>query len=282
MRVVKMLVLCGVAALMCCFAAVGSAWATRGPLWGFCDNNQVPNGLLNAHCEIGSSGNYEAKLLQSGESLLFLGLSLGSQTLKGKSAKETILCSALHAHGYAEGGDPGKGGATLVYTGCTVPNLAGCDVVSQGQAAGSGVIETKPLVTELVWLTQAAAEKLNAAETGALFRPQQAGGAFVELLLTALSGGSCALPSGQLIPIKGEVIGENLFAAQRLLLHTVTFPASGAITEYWLDLNPSKASSHTITRINIDGVNATYIGEVSVDVALLGHFGEWLAGWVCP
>jgi hypothetical protein len=34
MRVVKMLVLCGVAALVGCFAVVGSAWATRGPLWG--------------------------------------------------------------------------------------------------------------------------------------------------------------------------------------------------------------------------------------------------------
>jgi hypothetical protein len=277
MRVVKMLVLCCVAALTCCFAVVGSAWATRGPLWGVCLDL---GGSENAHCEGAGSG-FTARLLQSNESVLLFALSLGPQFLKGKGTKESILCSSLHAHGYLEGGEPGKDGATITYLGCTVPNLAGCDVISQGQPAGSGIIETKPLVSELVWLTKAGAETLNAAETGTLFRPKTPS-TFVELLLTALSGSACALPTGTLIPITGEVIGENLHATQRLLLHTLTFPESGALTEYWLDLNPSLASSHTITHLSLDGTNATYLGEVSIDIDLLGSTSNFLAFWVCP
>jgi hypothetical protein len=237
-------------------------------------------GSENAHCEGAGSG-FTAKLLQSNESVLLFALSLGPQFLKGKTTKESILCSSFHAHGYLEGGDPGKDGETIVYLGCTVPNLAGCDVISQGQAAGSGIIETKPLVSELVWLTKAGAEALNAAETGTLFRPKT-GTNFVELLLTALSGSACALPTNEPLPITGELIGENLLAAQRLLLHTLTFPESGAITEYWLDLNPSPASNHTIAHIGFDGVNVSYLGEVSIDIDLLGQTNKFLAFWVCP
>jgi hypothetical protein len=276
MRVVKMLVLCCVAALMCCFAVVGSAWATRGPLWGVCLDL---GGSENAHCEGAGSG-FTAKLLQSNESALLFALSLGPQFLKGKTAKENILCNSFHAHGYLEGGEPGKDGETIVYLGCTVPNLAGCDVISQGQAANSGIIETKPLISELVWLTKAGAETLNAAETGTLIRPQT-GLTFVELLLTALSGGTCALPN-QLVPITGEVIGENLHATQRLLLHTLTFPESGEIAEYWLDLNPSLASSDKIIHLSLDGTNAQYLGEASIDIDLLGSTSNFLAFWVCP
>jgi hypothetical protein len=275
MRLLKMLVLSGVAALLMCLAMAGSALATLGPLWGYCDT--VTGGLLNAHCESGGGQTgYEALLLQSGQSLLVLGLSLNEQLLKSTTAADSILCGALHGHGYLNGGDPGTDVETLVYTGCTVPGAPHCDVLSEG--AASGTIATTLLESKLVYLTEAGAKTLNAAETGTLFRPKS-GTTFTELLLTALSG-SCPITTPPVAKVEGEVITENEKATERALLHTLIAPTT-AKTEYWLDTSPSPTKD-TITRINLGGVNATYLGKVSVDVSLLGHFGEWLAYWVCP
>jgi hypothetical protein len=274
MRVVKMLVLCGVAAFTVCLAMGGDALATLGPLWGYCDT--VAGGLLNAHCESGGQAGNEALLLQSGQSLLALGLSLNEQLLKFNTASGSILCSALHGHGYLDGGDPGTAVEALVYTGCTVPNTPNCVVKSEGEP--SGTIATEILESKLVYLTEVAAKTLDAAETGTLLRPR--GTVFTELLLTALSG-SCPLGTGSVpAKVEGEVIAENEKATERALLHTLIAPTT-PITAYWLDTSPAPTKD-SITRINIGGLNATYLGNVSVDVSLLGHFGEWLAYWVCP
>ena len=183
----------------------------------------------------------------------------------------------MHAHGYLEGGDPGKDSEKIVYSECSLPNSAGCDPFSQGQMTTSGIIETKALISELVYLTEKAAKNLEAAITGTVFKP--ASGNFVELLLNALTGHTC--PVSGLLPVKGEVIGENLFATLRLLLGTLTFPKT-AIGSYWLDTGSGTATKDTITKLTLDGTNATYLGEVSIKVSLLGQFGQWLAFWVCP
>ena len=121
MRVVKMLVVSGVAALIGCFALVGSASAALGPLWGYC--HQLSGGTLDAHCETSANEGYKELLLQSGESLLVLALQLGTaQTLTTGTAAETISCKLLHAHGYLEGGDPGTDHEKLVYSECSLPN----------------------------------------------------------------------------------------------------------------------------------------------------------------
>ncbi len=275
MRVVKMLVVSGVAALIGCFALVGSASAALGPLWGYC--HKLSGGTLDAHCGTTANEGYKELLLQSGESLLVLALQVGAQTLTTGTAAETISCKLVHAHGYLEGGDPGKDSEKLVYSECSLPNSAGCDPFSEGQTSTSGIIETKALISELVYLTEEAAKNLEAAITGTLFKP--ASGNFVELLLNALTGHTCPVSGGPL-PVKGEVIGENLFATSRLLLGTLTFPKK-ALAGYWLDTGSGTAKKDAV-KLELDGLQATYLGEVSIKVSLLGQFGQWLAFWVCP
>ncbi len=275
MRVVKMLVVSGIAALIGCFALVGSASAALGPLWGYC--HKLSGGTLDAHCGTTANEGYKELLLQSGESLLVLALQVGAQTLTTGTAAETISCKLVHAHGYLEGGDPGKDSEKLVYSECSLPNSAGCDPFSAGQTNTSGIIETKALTSELVYLTEEAAKNLEAAITGTVVRP--ASGNFVELLLNALTGHTC--PITGLLPVRGEVIGANLFATLRLLLGTLTFPKA-AISSYWLDTGSGTAKKDTITKLNADGTNWAYSGEVSIKVSLLGQFGQWLAFWVCP
>ncbi len=275
MRVVKMLVVSGVAALIGCFALVGSASAALGPLWGYC--HKLSGGTLDAHCGATANEGYKELLLQSGESLLVLALEVGAQTLTTGTAAETISCKLVHGHGYLEGGDPGTDHEKLVYSECSLPNSAGCDPFSASQTSTSGIIETKALTSELVYLTEKAAEKLEAAITGTVFRP--ASGSFVELLLNALTGHTC--PLSGLLAIKGEVIGENLFATSRLLLGTLTFPTT-AIGSYWLDTGSGTTKKDTITHLNADGFAYAYSGEMSIKVSLLGQFGQWLTFWVCP
>ena len=275
MRVVKMLVVSGVAALIGCFALVGSASAALGPLWGYC--HKLSGGTLDAHCGTTANEGYKELLLQSGESLLVLALQLGAQTLTAETPAETISCKVVHAHGYLEGGDPGTDHEKLVYSECSLPNSTGCDPYSQGQTSTSGIIETNALTSELVYLTEKAAEKLEAAITGTLFKPAS-GKKFVELLLNALTGHTC--PASGILPVQGEVVGENLFATSRLLLGTLTFPTTAKLS-YWLDTGGTPKKD-TITALNLNGTAAVYSGEVSIKVSLLGQFGQWLAFWVCP
>jgi hypothetical protein len=282
MRNVKMVGLCLVAAFACCAAAAASADAETGPLFGLCGEVSAGAGqYTDAHCEDAGTGSWETKLLQDGEALTVLASAIGDQKLEtaADGAESTIECSGLSlAPGaYFEGGDPGTDHETLVYSGCSMPKNTHptCDVNSVGQAKGSGIVETKPLESELVYLTKSARESLAAAETGTLFKPAS-GSIFVEMELTALGAGAKCPFAGKL-KITGAIVFENVDASARQLLGLLK--AESGIKKYYID--SMSAPEEKKVKLEFGGVGWTVTGEVSLEAQSLGS-GTPVAFWVCP
>jgi hypothetical protein len=273
MRYLKMTALSIVAILGCCAALATTAFAEGGPLYGFCAG--ASGGTLNAHCESGGSGFKEFLLRSPAETLSVLGLGLNTQKLKVPVLPTAeIACTSLHTApgAYLVGGDPGKDVEELLYSGCTLPSSPKCDPTTAGEPLGA--IRTNALESELVYLTEAGAIALNPDESGTLFRPK-GGVPFVEIELQELEAKAC--PVKGKASVKGEVILKNDEPLKRELLHTLLAPET-PIKSYYLGHTGTK---DTIKKLEIAGSPAEYVGEVSVDVSLLGS-GTLLAWWLCP
>jgi hypothetical protein len=281
MRNVKMMGLCLVAALACCAAVAASADAETGPLFGFCDEVAAGAGqYTDAHCEDAGTGSWEAKLLQGGEALTVLASAIGDQKLETASGPEaTIECTGLSlAPGaYLEGGDPGTDHESLVYSGCSLPNNTHptCDVNSVGEAKGSGIIETEPLESELVYLTATGRKNLNAAETGTLFKPAS-GKTFVAIELTAL-GASAKCPIDGKPPIVGSAVVENVDAIGHGLSGVIK--TESGIKKYFV--GSMSAPEEKKAKLEFGGWGWSITGEIALEVQSLSS-GTALAFWICP
>ena len=258
MKYVKAMVLSVVVAVGCCLGVAASASAEGGPLFAFLEGSV-------------------AYLLQSGQTLSALASAVGVQLLSGGNA--VLECSVLKlaSGAYLSGGSPGKDSEQLLYSGCSVNGHSSCDVLSSGQPLGS--VETEPLESELVYLSEAAGVALNADESGTVFRPAPPAAHFVVLQVDELAGsGSCpsALTIAGGVPVKGSVVLENDEPLVHLVSHKLLAPAN-ALPGYYLGVSGKKDAA----KLELGGDSATYLGAVSVDVTLLDSSTN-LAWYLCP
>jgi hypothetical protein len=261
MGYVKALVLSVVVvALGCCLGVATSALAEGGPLYGFLEGGV-------------------AYLLQPGETLTVLAHAVTNQLL-GNSAV-IIECTSLNLlpGAYLLGGSPGKDFEQILYSGCTVAGFPKCDPLSLGEPLGS--IQTKPLESELVFLTKKGAEDLNPDESGTLFRPANGGTYFAEITAHELPENSNVCPSlielGAHTLVKGEVILKNDEPLVDSESHELLAPKT-AITSYFLG---HSGEEHTIKKLEAFGGSWKYLGTSLVDVTLLGSSTN-LSFWICP
>jgi hypothetical protein len=278
MRYIKLMVLSAVMALGCCVGLATSASAEGGPVFAFCDEVAANTGsYTDAHCEDSGTGDFEAKLLRSpSETLTVLASAIGTQLLSSTGA--AIECSKLKLlpGAYILGGSPGTGLEQILYSGCSVAGHPNCDVYSTGQPLGS--IQTEPLESELVYVSQHAAELLNPDESGTLFRPQPPLTSFVKIQIQELASDAC--PSFlQLIagsPFAGSIVLLDDEPLARLLLHTL-LALKKPIKTYYLG---HSGAEHPV-KLEVAGIEAKYLGTASVDVTLLDSDVN-LAWWLCP
>jgi hypothetical protein len=276
MKYLKMLVITLIAALGCCASVVASsASAQAGPQWGYCKLGGSHPLYKDPDCteDVQTGAKYELALLEGSETLLLLARGLGSQLLLATGASTNdILCTALEGHGWLLGGNPGLGQGVITYSSCTVPNTTGCDVSTGGGPLGT--ITTNQLEAELVYLTKPDAVALNPDESGTLFKPLGNTGNFVSIELHQLTGGSC--PVNGLIAVKGNVLAKNDEPLAKVLLHTI-LAKNPALKEYF---EGASGAEKKIKRLEIGAFEATYFGNVSLDVTELN--GPNVAWWICP
>jgi hypothetical protein len=276
MKYMKILVISLIAALGCCASVVASsASAEGGPLWGFCKLGGLHPVFTEADC-VGTSGTatFELALLNSrSETLLLLAKGLNTQELVAATASFSINCNTLEGHGWLLGGIPGSGQGTIIYSGCSLPNSAKCDV-STGGSATLGVITTNQLEAELVYLSKTDAEALNPDASGTLFKPLGNTGNFVTIELHPLTSGAC--PVNGSAAVKGNVLTKNDEPLAKVLLHTI-LAEKPSITAYFLG---KSGTEEPIKKLEIAGIAASYLGKVSLDVTELN--GPSVAAWICP
>jgi hypothetical protein len=258
MGYVEAMVLSVVVALGCCLGVAASASAEGGPLYGYLEGGT-------------------AYLLQPTQTLTVLAHAVTNQLLGNSAA--SIECSALRLlpGAYLLGGSPGKDFEQILYSGCIVNGFPKCDPLSLGQPLGS--IQTEPLESELVFLTQAGAKELNPDESGTLFRPAPPGTRFAGILGHELpeGGSNCPAILRQETSVTGEVILRNDEPLVHSESHILLAPAT-AITSYFLG---HTGEEKTIKKLNAFGEIAKYTGTTLVDVTLLGSSTS-LSFWICP
>lgn len=287
MRYIKTMGLCLVAALACCVSVTASASAesSGGPSYGFCDEVAAGTGhYTDAHCETRATGNWEAKLLLTGEHLTVLASAKGKQLLK--SAAGTVECEALKLKPGAivTGGLPGGDLETIQYSQCSViksKSTINCDASTVG-GPNNGTISTNPLESELVYLSEEDAKKLWPDESGTLFKPAAGGnGKFVEIELTPLGTGTCPVLGENNGPAKLPVAGEALLRNESPLVHKlsgVLVAPETALRKWFLG---TSGVEMVTKKLELGGVEAKYIGEVSIALQLLGS-ERALDWWLCP
>jgi hypothetical protein len=276
MKYMKILVISLIAALGCCASVVASsASAEGGPLWGYCKLGGPDPIWETPDCNEGPRGDeYELALLKTpSETLLLLARGLGTQELVTATAADDINCTALEAHGWALGGDPGTARSTLIYSGCSLPSKPKCDV-SSGGSSTLGTITTKELESLLVFLTKAGAEALNPDESGELFRPLGNTGNFVEIELHPLESGGC--PINGLASVKGNVLTKIDEPLNEKLLRLI-LATKPVIKDYFEGMTGEEKE---IKKLELAGITASYLGKISVDVQEL--HGPNVAWWICP
>jgi hypothetical protein len=282
MRYIKMMGLAVVAALACCAGGTATAFAEGGPLIGYCHLSAVPNtgDWEDEHClDLGTLGQepFEEYLLRYPyETLTVLASAINTQLLS--SIGVIIECSKLKLlpGAYILGGSPATDLEQILYSGCSVNGHPSCDVYSTGQPLGS--IQTEPLESELVYVGQHAAELLDPDESGTLFRPQPPLTDFVKIQIWELATSACpaALQVAGGVPVSGNVVLLNDEPLEHLLLH-VLLALKKPIKNYYLG---HTGTAHPV-KLELGGVEAKYLGEVSVDVTLLNSNLN-LAWWLCP
>ncbi len=262
MKYVKATVLSVVVALGCCLGVAASASAEGGPLYGFLEGGV-------------------AYLLQPGKTLTVLAHAVTNQLLGNSAA--SIECTALKLlpGAYLLGGSPGKDFEQILYSGCTVNGFPKCDPLSLGEPLGS--IQTEPLESELVFLTEKGAIELNPDESGTLFRPAPPATRFAVITAQELpesTSHNCpaTLALGAHTNVTGEVILKNDEPLVHSESHILLAPAA-AIKSYFLG---HTGKEDTIAQLNAFGAAAKYIGTTLVDVTLLGTNQPSLSFWICP
>jgi hypothetical protein len=245
-----------VVVLGCCLGVAASASAEGGPLFGYLEGGV-------------------AYLLQPGWSLSVLASAVNTQVLRSNGVE--ITCSALKLlpGAYLAGGSPGKDLEQILYSGCSVSGSPNCDVLSQGEPLGA--IQTEPLESELVFLSETAAIELDPDESGTLFKPQNTTEKFVTIQTLALSSGACPAAIAVEPTVKGLVILENDEPLIHKELHLLLAPQT-LITSYFLGHTGEEKAVKTLKAF---GATAKYLGKVSVDVTLLGGSTN-LSWWLCP
>jgi hypothetical protein len=261
MGYVKAMVLSVVVALGCCLGVAASASAEGGPLYGYLENGV-------------------AELLQPGKTLTVLAHAVTNQLLGNSAA--VIECTSLHLlpGAYLLGGSPGKDFEQILYSGCIVVGSPKCDPLSLGEPLGS--IQTEPLESELVFLTEKGAIELNPDESGTLFRPANGGTHFAEITAHELpveNDKECppSLASGAHTTVKGEVILKNDEPLVHSVSHELLAPKT-AITKYFLGHTGEERKPKSLEAF---GTTAKYLGNTLVDVTLLGSSTN-LSFWICP
>ena len=182
--------------------------------------------------------------------------------MKLSAGGTNIVCKKLKLKAGAVllGGEPGKDNESIVYEGCEVETKPNCKVRNVGGT--NGTIETNPLTSTLVYSSKEAEEKENQAATWTLFKPTT-GEIFVELFL---EGEEC--PSAlreKALPVKGEVLGENIKGNEHLVTQELNFPTT-ALEKYWLQVG-GVAKEEKIKKLFLLVTGAVYSGKTKESLA---------------
>lgn len=275
MKLFKIMGLCFVAAMaLSAVVSASASAATKNPKWALCEARTAGTGQWeNAECtKLGGTKTHETRLLLTeNETREITAEANGNQKLAAGTTA-TVICKTLKLKAGAVllGGEPGKDNESIVYGECTIESKPNCKVKNVGGV--NGTIETHPLTSTLVYSSKAAEEKENQAETLTLFKPTT-GETFVSLFL---EGTECpeALREKEL-PVKGEILGENIKGNEHLVTHELNFPTT-ALKTYWLQVG-GVATESEIKKLVLLVTNATYSGKTKESLAG-GQLGQ--AWWI--
>jgi hypothetical protein len=258
MRRTKILILCAMAAMATCAALSSSASATKNPKWALCEARTAGTGQWeNSECtKLGGTKTHETRLLLTeSETREITAEANGPQRLTFVGA--TIVCKKLKLKAGAVflGGEPGKDNETIVYEECEVEGKPNCKIKN-------GTIETRPVTSTLAYSSKAAEETENQSATLTLFKPTT-GDIFVELFL---EGTECpAAIREKALPVKGEVLGENIKGNEHLVTQELNFPAT-ALKTYWLQVG-GVATETEIKKLIVLTFAAVYFGKTKESLA---------------
>jgi len=265
MKSIKIMGLCLVAAMaLSAVVSASASAATKNPKWALCEARTEGTGQWNdGKCsELGGKKTHETRLLLTeNETRSITAEANGTQKLTAAGAV-TVVCEKLKLKAGAVllGGEPGKDNESIVYEECTIEGKPKCEVRSVGGAFGT--IETLPLTSTLVYSSKEAEEKENQAATLTLFKPTT-GEIFVEL---ELRGEECPKALREkALPVKGEVLGENIGGNEHLITHELNFPTT-ALTKYWLQVG-GVATEKEIKKLFLLTSGAVYSGKTKESLA---------------
>ncbi len=263
MKLFKIMGLCFVAAMaLSAVVSASASAATKNPKWALCEERTAGTGQWEdgACSKLGGTKTHETRLLLTeNETRLITAEANGTQKLTAGTT--VVACKKLKLKEGAVllGGEPGKDNETIVYEECK-PEIANCEVRNVGGV--NGTIETRPLTSTLVYSSKEAEEKENQAATLTLFKPTT-GETFVVLDLTG-TGCPEALREKEL-PVKGEILGENIKGNEHLVTHELNFPTT-ALKTYWLQVG-GVAKESEIKKLVLLVTNATYSGKTKESLA---------------
>ncbi len=275
MRRTKILILCAMAAMATCAALSSSASATKNPKWALCEGRTTGTGQWgnNTCTTLGGEKAHETRLLLTENETRGIAAEANGPQRLTVAGLFTIVCKKLKLKAGAVllGGEPGKDSETIVYEECEIEGKPNCKVKNEGGV--NGTIETLPVTSTLVYSSKAAEETENQAATLTLFKATTG----ETLALLELEGAECpeALREKSL-PVKGEVLGENINGNEHLVTHELNFPTI-ALKTYWLQVG-GVATETTIKKLFLLTSAAVYFGKTKESLAGSQAGQAWWVG----
>jgi hypothetical protein len=242
-------------ALLAVFAASAVAAATasaKNPTWTVCKAVTAGSGKFeDSLCSKGGKGNWEASELLTGETKEISSEQNGTQRLL--TVAGTILCGKFKTEPGAEivGGEPGTIEEVIVYEECDIEGIPNCSVGTHG------VFTTNTLLSKLVYLTKAAAEKENAEATGTLLKPKT-GKVLATVPFGSEDSSECTLLKGNK-EVTGELVAENVKAGLHATKQEFSFPEPRVAT-YWVQVGKT-LQEEEVKPIRWGGTGGTFDGN---------------------
>ena len=220
-----------IVALLAVFAvgAVATAAASaKNPTWTVCKEVSAGSGKFeDGLCSKGGKGNWEASELLTGETKEISSEANGAQKLV--VAGIVIDCGKFKTEPGAKiiGGEPGTVEEAIVYEECEMVGRPNCSVGTHG------AFTTNTLLSKLVYLTKAAAEKETAEATGTLLKPKT-GKVLATVPFGSERSAECTLLKSEL-EVTGELVAENVKGGAHATKQELSFPVS-RISTYWVQV----------------------------------------------
>jgi len=271
----KIVGLCFIASLALSAVLSTSALA-KNPRWVVCEKVTSGGHWKDSQCtEKQEGGSHDTRELKTNETREVTVEANGEQKLSTPGAKTTILCKkvSVKAGAILIGGEPGTDEEILRYEECEIEGSPTCLI--NKEKAKKAKIETNLLSSGLGYSTETREIEENQQGTVTVFKPKS-GTTFVTLELEKEEGGSCPLASIEkmALPVKGEVLCENIGGDEHLVTHEINCPEP-LLKEYWLQSASQKPEKVTIKKLELATMASTYVGKSKIKLAGIEAGQEW-------